>query len=441
MSNKKKRGDNKQKRKIAISLPENHLEGGLIRIFRFFFGGVAIIFLLLQVAPGPLKNSDPYTRKAMMLFCLTYGVIFVYLIIPGLEKKLKSFYMPPVLIAASVIPIAIINAKYRALLGAGVPINTLDDTMTVTILLIFPLIVTAWQYSFPIVFLFFVVLGFLDPLLIVLVNESFTPEIYGAFNASLVRILALGAVGFMITELRDIQRQERRALEDANRKLEDYARASERLAASRERNRIARDLHDTLAHTLSGLAIQLEAMGTVVGEDDEVLKDMITKAHTNVRNGLQETRRALKDLRASPLDDMGLCLALERLTDDAGARDNVIVEAHLPKEIPDWSKNMEEGVYRIAQEALENIVRHARASAATLSLDGDEDSLQLTVTDNGRGFDSKNGREEGRYGIKGMEERAFSLGGSLTVDSATGKGTTVRFKWKTGTEDLWKTTP
>ena len=280
--------------------PGKRLEGGLIRIFRFFFGGVAIIFLLLQVAPGPLKNSDPYTRKAMMLFCLTYGVIFVYLLIPGLEKKLKDFYMPPVLIAASVIPIAIINAKYRSLLHAGVPINTLDDTMTVTILLIFPLIVTAWQYSFPIVFLFFVVLGFLDPLLIVLVNESFTPEIYGAFNASLVRILALGAVGFMITELRDTQRQERKALEDANRKLEDYARASERLAASRERNRLARDLHDTLAHTLSGLAIQLDAMGTVVKENDATLKDMIEKAHANVRDGLNETPAGPKRSSGQP---------------------------------------------------------------------------------------------------------------------------------------------
>ncbi len=178
------------------------------------------MFLLMQLIPSPLDSSNPIYRKSMTLFSITYGAIFIYLLIPGLRKLMHKYYLPPVLIAASIIPIAIINAKYKALLDAGSSINTLDDTMTVTILLLFPLIITAWQYSFPIVFLFFVVLGFMDPLIIILVNKSFTPAIYGAFNASLVRILALGAVGFMITMLRDQQRIERAALEDANRKLE-----------------------------------------------------------------------------------------------------------------------------------------------------------------------------------------------------------------------------
>lgn len=407
-------------------------DNGHIRIFRFFSGGVALVFLLLQIVPGPLGDSNPLAARAMMLFSLTYGVIFIYLMIPGLQSLLKGYYFPPALIAASVIPIAIINAKYRSMLEVGTPINTLDDTMTVTILLIFPLITTAWQYSFPIVFLFFVVLGFLDPLLIILVNESFTPEIYGAFNASLVRILALGAVGYMITELRDQQRKERKALEEANRKLEEYALASERLAASRERNRIARDLHDTLAHTLSGLAIQLEAAETVVDNDDSQLKSMLDKARATIHNGLSETRRSLKALRASPLDDLGLSLALQRLADDAGGRDNVVVETNLPKVNQDWSKNLEEGAYRIAQEALENIVRHAHASRAELTLTGDNDSLILTISDNGRGFESGNHPEDGRYGLRGMNERATTLNGFLAVESHLGKGTTIRFIWEAG---------
>jgi len=406
------------------------VERGLVRIFRFFSGGVAIVFLLLQIAPGPLRSSDPVNRKAMLLFTITYGLIFIYLIIPGLEKRLKGFYLPPVLVSASVIPIAIINAKYRAILASGGAINTLDDTMTVTILLLFPLITTAWQYSFPIVFLFYVVLGFLDPLLIILVHESFTPEIYGAFNASLVRILALGAVGFMITELRDFQRRERRALEEANRKLEEYARASERLAASRERNRIARDLHDTLAHTLSGLAIQLEAADTVIEDTDSAVAKMIERARGTVREGLGETRRALKALRASPLDDMGLALALQRLVDDASARDSVDVQVSLPDPMPDWNENVEEGVYRVAQETLENIVRHAHASRADLRLEGDGEFLRLSVSDDGRGFDETQVGQDGRYGWRGMRERAAALGGTLSVDSRIGRGTRVLFEWR-----------
>ena len=388
------------------------------------------MFFLLQVAPGPLQNSDPINRQSMTLFAATYGFIFVYLMIPGLESVLKNFYLPPVLIAAGVLPIAIINAKYRILVNAGIPLNTLDDTMTVTILLIFPLVATAWRYRFPIVFLFFVVIGFLDPLLIILVNESLTPEIYSAFNASLIRILALAAVGFMITELREQQRQERAALEEANHKLEEYARTSERLAASRERNRIARDLHDTLAHTLSGLAIQLEAAETVVDPENDALKQMFDKARTTVRDGVGETRRALKALRASPLDDLGLVLALKRLAEDAAGRDDVTVETELPQEIPDWDGNLEEGLYRIAQEALENIVRHARASHARLLLSGDETELLLSVKDNGRGFDAGDLLEEGRYGLRGMKERAHSLGGALKVDSRIGKGTEITFTWR-----------
>ena len=273
------------------------------------------------------------------------------------------------------------------------------------------------------------VLGFLDPLLIILVNESFTPEIYGAFNASLVRILALGAVGFMITELRDVQRKEKQDLEDANRKLEDYARASERLASSRERNRIARELHDTLAHTLSGLAIQLEAMETVVESGEGRLRDMMDRARTTVRDGLGETRRAIKAMRASPLEELGILLALERLAADAGSRDNLQVETTLPQEAPDWDESLEEGIYRIAQEALENIVRHAGASRAELKLEGDDSAAGLKINDNGRGFDAGDHPGDGRFGIKGMAERAAALGGTLKLVSRPGAGTTVQFMW------------
>lgn len=413
-----------KKKKNIVSVEEH------IRIFRYFSGGVALVFFLLHIVPGPLGEIDPISRKTMTLFSITYGAIFIYLVIPGLENLLNRFYLPPVLFAGSIIPIAIINAKYKALLETGSPINTLDDTMTVTILLLFPLITTAWQYSFPIVFLFFVVLGFIDPLIIILANESFTPAIYGAFNASLIRILALGAVGFMITMLRDQQRTERQELEDANRKLEEYALASEKLAASRERNRIARELHDTLAHTLSGLAIQLEAVKTVTDGENPQLTDMMDKARTTIREGLNETRRALRSLRASPLDDLGLSLALQRLVDDIAGRNTIDIRTQITEENPDWSENLEEGIYRIAQESLENIIRHADASEAELKLEGSSHYLILKVSDNGRGFESGSFHEEGRYGLRGMKERATALGGDLSINSRIGRGSEIIFTWE-----------
>jgi len=366
----------------------------------------------------------------MFLFAVTYGLIFVYLMIPKLETWFKKYHLPPVLIAASVIPIAIINVKYRALLAIGSTINTLDDTMTLTILLVFPLITTAWRYSFPIVFLFFVVLGFLDPILIVLINESITPELFNAINASLVRILALGAVGFMITELRNQQRAERQALQEANKKLEEYALDSERLAASRERNRIARDLHDTLAHTLSGLSIQLEAAVTTVDKDNERLRSLLNKARKTIRVGLSETRRSLEALRASPLEDFGFLPALQRLIENARDRTDISMKFSLPAEKMDWSKQMEESAYRVAQEALENTIRHSNATEVKLELKGDSENLCMEIGDNGKGFDVEFFEDESRFGLKGMRERALAIGGSLVIDSQPGKGCMIRFTWK-----------
>ena len=160
-----------------------------------------------------------------------------------------------------------------------------------------------------------------------------------------------------------------------------------------------------------------------------LMENMIDKARTTVRNGLGETRRALKAMRASPLEDLGLLLALERLAADAGSRDNVVVETFLLNETPDWDDNLEEGAYRIGQEALENIVRHAGASSANISIDGNDDHLELTITDNGRGFDAGSVLEEGRYGLRGMSERAANLGGTLRVESSPGKGTAIVFSW------------
>lgn len=413
-----------------MSTPLRLKESGPIRIFKFFAAGVTLVFMLLLIVPAPLGSADPVERKAMIDFCTTYAAISIYLLIPGLNRLLKRFYMPAVLLAAGIIPIAIINAKYNALLRAGISINSLDDTMTVTILLLFPLIITAWQYSFSVVFLFYVFLGLLDPLIIILANESFTPEVYGAFNASLVRIPALSAVGFVITELRDRQRREQAALEEANRKLEAYADNSERLAAGRERSRIARDLHDTLAHTLSGLAIQLEAMDTVLPpESSGRLKAMLVQAHTTVRSGLDETRRALKALRTGTLEDLGLPIALQRLADDARARCGMAVETHLIPESPGWNTALEEALYRIAQEALENSVRHAGASRVQMELTGGKHHLTLRVQDDGRGFRTDRLPPDARFGLKGMHERAESVGGRLSVESRETQGTTVEFQW------------
>jgi two-component system NarL family sensor kinase len=122
-------------------------------------------------------------------------------------------------------------------------------------------------------------------------------------------------------------------------------------------------------------------------------------------------------------------MALGRLADDASGRDDVEVTTDLPAEIPDWDEGLEEGVYRIAQEALENIVRHAHASESVIKLTGDTTFLKLEIQDNGRGFYPPHVPDDGRYGIRGMKERAEALGGKITIESQPGKGTHIMFLW------------
>src|SRR5947208_742021 len=123
-----------------------------------------------------------------------------------------------------------------------------------------------------------------------------------------VRLMAVTGVGLVLAWLIDRQREQRAALAEANRKLAQYAAATEQLATSQERNRLARELHDTLAHSLSGVTVQLEAVQALWELNPMEARRMLDQALQHTRGGLNEARRALQALRASPLEDLGLAL-------------------------------------------------------------------------------------------------------------------------------------
>ena len=147
------------------------------------------------------------------------------------------------------------------------------------------------------------------------------------------RLLLYLVVGFVITRMVSAQREQRQKLADANERLVAYAATAEQLAVSHERNRLARELHDTLAHTLSSLSVQLEAVDSVWGVAPEQAHDLLAKARANARSGLTETRRALQALRASPLEDLGLVLAVRNLAEATAARNGLVVQTDLGNEI------------------------------------------------------------------------------------------------------------
>jgi len=224
------------------------------------------------------------------------------------------------------------------------------------------------------------------------------------------------------------QRKQRQELAEANLKLVRHAAALEQLTISRERNRLARELHDTLAHTLSALVVQIDALFAVWEPIPDKARGMLEQILDTTRSGLDETRRALDALRASPLEEMGLALAVRSLAEDLADRSALELELDIHEDWDELPPEVEQTYYRVAQEALENIAKHANANKLTLTLSGNSDNLNLTIRDDGHGFTSQEVSEKRQLGLQGMQERAELIDAHLTIDGQTGEGSIVRLK-------------
>ena len=177
--------------------------------------------------------------------------------------------------------------------------------------------------------------------------------------------------------------------------------------------------------------MQLEAVRSLWVVDRYAAHAMLDKADETARTGLTEARRSLRDLRASPLQELGLAGALRELSESAAERCGASLDLHTPKDMPRLSPTVEQGIYRIAQEALENAVRHASASTIMVRLEQRGDRLSLSISDDGQGADmatlTGTGSDGKRHlGILGMRERAELIGGQLTMTSEGGQGTEMR---------------
>ena len=201
---------------------------------------------------------------------------------------------------------------------------------------------------------------------------------------------------------------------------------SVQLGVLEERNRLAREIHDTLAQGLSGIALQLETADALLEAraDLERVGKAVRQALALTRGNLEEARRSVLDLRAAPLEDRILVEALSALAAQYEIQDSLRVDfepvgGHRPLPV-----RIEVGLYRIAQEALTNAVRHAEAHRVTLQLVTTPDRVRLIVEDDGQGFDPSQAAQ-GRYGLVGLNERARLLGGRLKLESSPGGGTRV----------------
>jgi two-component system sensor histidine kinase UhpB len=213
------------------------------------------------------------------------------------------------------------------------------------------------------------------------------------------------------------------AFNDMNARLEAERQDSSRRALGAqeaERERIARELHDEVGQQLTALLLQLSSAGR---RADPELQPALTEAHELARTTLEDVRRVARELRPEALDDLGLASALaalaERLHKQAGLR----VDLRLPRELPPLTEEQELAIYRIAQEALTNVIRHADHDRAELTLQVDEEAVVLDVRDEGLGFDPD---AMEATGLRGMRERSLLVGARLGVHSRLGHGTLVR---------------
>jgi signal transduction histidine kinase len=235
-------------------------------------------------------------------------------------------------------------------------------------------------------------------------------------------------------ELARARSEELRAeLESANRRLRAYAGQAEETAAAQERTRLARELHDAATQTVFSMNLTAEAARMALTEDPARVPQLIERLQELCREALGEMRSLIRELRPPTLAEEGLVKSLERYAATRARRDGMRISVRVQGE-ERGSAEAREILYRSAVEALNNVAKHAGVSEATAELSFDAGAATLTVSDAGRGFDVSAPRLPESFGLLSMRERAEALGGSMSLRSKPGAGTTVEVRLPLGGE-------
>lgn len=411
---------------IMFVMKQTTLEPGLLNTLR--------VYVLVSTILIPFmwhRFSPAFGVQGTLAQFLTPGepvLIFlvIYLFMPWWQRRMEGLFLP---VAFLLLAAQVILGNYLTLLWSVPPAMRAFASLALMLrawsTIQFLVLFVAWQYNPFWMMVAGVGLSLLDAALyfpFLTDNVEFYP-----FYSILVlgRFFVVTGAGLGFAWLIQRQREQRAALADANRKLAQYAAATEQLAASQERNRLARELHDTLAHSLSGATVQLEAVQALWEVEPQEARQMLDQALKATQSGLTEARRALKSLRASPLDDLGLALAISEMAKSTAARGNLHLELDAQNHLENVPPEVEQCVYRVAQEALVNIVRHAAAKSLWVTLRSYSGALTLTIADDGGGFDPGQ-VDDARYGLQGLRERAEMIGGSLHVNSSLTTGTNIQ---------------
>ena len=404
-------------------------EPRLLSILRWTLSIIFTLTLLgvVGIINNPNKVPNDYSLFLQLFF--TAGLL-IYLFMPLFQRLLKHWFIPLTLVALSVIPI--INtylANWLYLRGETAVSAEFLHAGQLYIWIIIALVLVSTQYGVKAILLFIGGTSILALLLAFWQQQTFgldmAPTVEGVTGWLTVFLFA----GYYVHQLTKSIRQQQVELAEQNAQLADYASTVEQLSVTRERNRLARELHDTLAHTLSAVEMQLKALDVLIQRNPEAAQQHLAETRSLTREGLQEARRALHDLRVKPVEELGLLLALERLAHQTAGRTEATPFVTLPQQLSGVAAHVEQQLYRIGEEAMNNIIRHANASRFWLELKAAGSRIWLIIRDDGVGFDPDL-VPDGRLGLSGIRERALLIGATLTINSTVGEGSCIEILWE-----------
>jgi signal transduction histidine kinase len=259
----------------------------------------------------------------------------------------------------------------------------------------------------------------LPPILQRLPPDELRRVLFGlAFNSALlfafVLVFVLLLVGAVLAE-----HESRTKLIQANRRLREYAVKIENQATLQERNRIAREIHDSVGHYLTAQSIQLENTAVFLAEDRLKAASHLAKARQLGRDALANIRASVTTLRQNPLPMRSLEVIVEELITEFQSNTDILISSEISL-VSILPTEVNTALYRIVQEALTNITKHSQATKVKLSLKQTGEKVFLTIQDNGCGF-NKNDNTTG-FGLQGMQERTLVLGGKFMIDSSFAQG-------------------
>jgi len=216
---------------------------------------------------------------------------------------------------------------------------------------------------------------------------------------------------------------ERREADDARRVRELAAHLQS--AREYERRHIAREIHDELGQALTGLKLQVSHISKHAGDEPAALRGKLAELGGMIDGTIRSVRQLATELRPQLIDELGLIEAIEWQAQEFEKRTGIACSVDLPEGELDWNQDQAIAVFRIVQESLTNVARHAGAKRASVHMRQDEDRVLLEINDDGRGITEVELRNSTSFGLLGMRERARMLGGKVSIEGREGEGTTV----------------